>query len=283
MFYPINHMSVYSTHPLQCNSSGLIHSVYRRTVNIRVNGQLLALQSKGSPLSPISLITDLSQEVLSDLAFAPGQKVVISPGKITLMTSSSPHIFSWKSSTIHDLELRTHLKKEQVKELLLKIKKVVSNSSTGGFELLFHSPETSDLSPVLCAAKKHIDDCTSSLSNQNYCRAADALTGLIGLGTGLTPSGDDFLCGLLAGLRLPAQTSGLLSCLSEKISVHLEDTNDISAAFLSCALNGQYSMAVNSLCRLPDTKTILSSFLEIGHSSGIDTLCGVLYALETLS
>lgn len=282
MSYPITHLSACGEHALQHNSTGFVHSVYRKTVNIIVSDQLLALQTHSSPLSPISLITNLSQEDMENLTFCPGQRVLVSPQKIIIPADSSRHTFTWDTAQIHDLKLHSDLKKKQIFELKIKIKNVLSSASTGGFEILFQPLAPPELSLVLSAAKKYIDSSTCSLAEKNYDRAANFLCRLIGLGTGLTPSGDDFLCGLLAGLRLQSQTpSALLPYLTEKISEHLTDTNDISAAFLSCALKGQYSIAVNSLCRLPDAKAILTSFLAIGHSSGIDTLCGVLYGLET--
>ena len=90
--------------------------------------------------------------------------------------------------------------------------------------------------------------------------------------------------------------------LHKTIAEHLNDTVDVSAAFLHCALKGQFSLAVNHLlvntgCESPqDTSyvkcnpqitpgianipAITENFLAIGHSSGTDTLCGILYALE---
>ena len=108
---------------------------------------------------------------------------------------------------------------------------------------------------------------------------------------------------MLAGLILTGQTeSTFAKSLRKTIAEHLNDTVDVSAAFLHCALKGQFSLAVNHLlvntgCESPqDTSyvkcnpqitpgianvpAITKNFLAIGHSSGTDTLCGILYALE---
>ena len=58
------------------------------------------------------------------------------------------------------------------------------------------------------------------------------------------------------------------------------DTNDISRAFLDCSVQHHFSLAVNSLTDLPSADRILNVFSAIGHSSGIDTLCGVAYGLS---
>ena len=70
---------------------------------------------------------------------------------------------------------------------------------------------------------------------------------LIGLGIGLTPSGDDFLCGFLAGLRLSDGSSVFLPFLEQHILHTLDRTNEISAAFLRCAVLGQFSAPVHLL------------------------------------
>ena len=40
-------------------SEGMVHSVYRKTINLQMGSSLVALQAAGSPLSPVSLITGL--------------------------------------------------------------------------------------------------------------------------------------------------------------------------------------------------------------------------------
>ena len=108
---------------------------------------------------------------------------------------------------------------------------------------------------------------------------------------------------MLAGLILTGQTeSTFAKSLHKTIAEHLNDTVDVSAAFLHCALKGQFSLAVNHLlvntgCESPQDASyvkcnpqitpgianipaITENFLAIGHSSGTDTLCGILYALE---
>ena len=114
----------------------------------------------------------------------------------------------------------------------------------------------------------------------HYTTAAHSLSSLIGLGIGLTPSGDDFLCGVLAGLILRNCTSHPFSlALQQQLTTRLPDTNDISQAFLNCALQGQYSEAVCSLGHAAEEAQLSAAFSAIGHSSGMDTLCGILYAL----
>ena len=138
-----------------------------------------------------------------------------------------------------------------------------------------------EYSLILAAARSRILQCSECLEQHLYGDAAKHLAGLIGLGIGLTPSGDDFLCGVLAGLILRGEENHPFAhALCREITSRRFDTNDISRAFLDCSVQHHFSLAVNSLTDLPSADRILNVFSDIGHSSGIDTLCGVAYGLS---
>ena len=69
----ITDFSLHISRLLAPSSSGIVHSVYHRTINLMFHGRLAALQSRGSVLSPVSLLAD--QE---DLLAATGE--LITPG-----------------------------------------------------------------------------------------------------------------------------------------------------------------------------------------------------------
>ena len=69
----ITDFSLHISRLLTPSSAGIVHSVYHRTINLMFHGRLAALQSRGSVLSPVSLLTD--QE---DLLAATGE--LITPG-----------------------------------------------------------------------------------------------------------------------------------------------------------------------------------------------------------
>lgn len=115
---------------------------------------------------------------------------------------------------------------------------------------------------------------------------------LLGLGNGLTPAGDDFLVGFLAGLHCrpcPANRDRLHRLQSIIRRQAPKRTHALSLAFLLPACTGRFPEDLAALVRLahvPDaTATTLrqtaARVLHFGHTSGADTLTGMLRALET--
>ncbi|NCB63247.1 MAG: DUF2877 domain-containing protein [Clostridia bacterium] len=109
---------------------------------------------------------------------------------------------------------------------------------------------------------------------------------LVGLGPGLTPSGDDFLVGLLA-VWTAWEGENARQTLADQVSARLNRTGELSGAFLRCALEGEFSLPVLEVIRVLNQDAenqlpALARLCSIGHSSGSDLLGGVLYGLRGL-
>ena len=117
-------------------------------------------------------------------------------------------------------------------------------------------------------------------------RAAGAppasVDGLVGLGPGLTPSGDDVLAGALLALHAFARPD-----LADRLAAWLEPraaerTGAISLAHLECAAHGEGAAALHdALAALSsgDPVTLAGSTAAVGalgHSSGWDGLAGIV-------
>jgi hypothetical protein len=118
--------------------------------------------------------------------------------------------------------------------------------------------------------------------------AQTAALGLVGLGIGLTPSGDDFLVGLLAGLE--ATDHPLRDALAAAIARETPGrTTEFGAALLEHACRGEFSQ------RLHDVLIAIAAHDDVGlpraiaraeaygATSGADTLAGLSCALEVAS
>jgi len=98
----------------------------------------------------------------------------------------------------------------------------------------------------------------------------DAAAPLLGLGPGLTPSGDDFIGGFLIVSRHQRVAEWALALAPRR-------TNKISAAHLAAAAAGEAAAALhNALGGGP-----LTPLLALGHSSGWDMLTGAIAALKS--
>ncbi len=285
MIYFISHTTDYTSEILSSCKEGTVHSVYRKTINLKIGSYILALQAAASPLSPISLITTLDEKSMADLSVTAGQMVNIKNSTINISAPKADIHFKYFNAPLFSSKL---FPVTDFDKCLPVLQQVLNSSRSNGFRTLFwntgpmYAPVSGlDLSLVLTSAGSRISKCTTLFNQKFYEDAAMELTHLLGLGIGLTPSGDDFLCGVLAGLILCGKSSHPFSrCLKAGLLKHLSDTNDISQAFLMCALHSHFSQAVKSLTSSGSAEDILTVFEAIGHSSGIDTLCGIFYAVS---
>lgn len=109
---------------------------------------------------------------------------------------------------------------------------------------------------------------------------------LVGGGRGLTPSGDDALCGVLLALRGRGLGEDRFQGLAGTVHAAASTTTSLSASLLRAASAG-YAVAdvvrlVTAACAgdEPGAAAALPAVLTIGHSSGADLVAGVLGTLD---
>jgi len=102
------------------------------------------------------------------------------------------------------------------------------------------------------------------------------VTYLAGLGFGLTPSGDDYLLGVMASLWITKNTHPL----DEIARLSSQKTTSLSAAYLIAASKGDFAECWHDLVRSilnqnpKNLRDSISKFTQIGASSGQDALAG---------
>ncbi len=111
---------------------------------------------------------------------------------------------------------------------------------------------------------------------------------MIGLGPGVTPSGDDILIGFLAGLwslagENPMRLSFIQSFGSALSSITTQ-TNEISRTYLYHAARGQVASSLSNLAgaiaKGGEVSQPAQSAMRVGHSSGMDSVTGLLIGLR---
>ncbi|MFB9269519.1 DUF2877 domain-containing protein [Bradyrhizobium erythrophlei] len=116
-------------------------------------------------------------------------------------------------------------------------------------------------------------------------RVASGLAGLIGLGPGLTPSGDDLIGGALIALAALGHTERR-DALWNHCRPLVEHTNDISRAHLQAAARGYGAAALHAAIHatmggeVAKLRQAVSALTAIGHSSGLDAFAGSLIVLR---
>jgi hypothetical protein len=109
----------------------------------------------------------------------------------------------------------------------------------------------------------------------------EAIGTLLGLGPGLTPSGDDLLGGALIALRGLGWSPAADRLAAWVLERAARRTHPISRAHLACAAAGEGAAPVHqTLCALCASGAIgldpaLDALERVGHSSGWDTLAGI--------
>jgi hypothetical protein len=120
--------------------------------------------------------------------------------------------------------------------------------------------------------------------------ATSALDRLVGRGPGLTPSGDDVIVGLLAGLWSSVGERSVrrafLNALGTAVTAAAAATGDISRIYLTHAAHGRFAepliVLMHHIGAGADRSAIeaaAAAALRVGHSSGGDGVFGLLLGL----
>jgi hypothetical protein len=127
-------------------------------------------------------------------------------------------------------------------------------------------------------------------TRQHNLTDSSAVNALIGLGSGLTPSGDDILVGYMAGLwcttRDQDERMKFVSNLGKAIIYQSQQTNEISRTYLYHAVQGQVSSRLADLAgaisrgeKSGHIASCTEVAMQVGHTSGTDSVTGLLIGL----
>ena len=280
--------------PPQQEVIGWVHSCYARILNVRTSGgRLLTLQGEGMLQAPLGLA--LATEVAVPGIRLPIGALVVqdiptarrSPAALRLRCADA---FVWDGQVMAQSGLTPS---------------VLAHMAHGLAAWLCHHTPERGLTPLLLALEQRPMDL--SATNAAAYRALAPLwaepqtftvstllilvPALVGLGEGLTPSGDDFLVGLLAVLHL----TGFLPCRADApVQAQLCEcvrlgTSQLSGEFLRCAFAGHFAepliMLVRALCA-PEADAWMghaATLASVGHSSGVDAMVGIALGCRLLA
>lgn len=270
-----------------------------RGIYLKTEGRWLVFISFEPYRSPLTINLCLKDQT-ADRGFAnvsAGQAARISPGRLTIHDAeieiSTANCHVWEPGVLPMPALPKH---ERYHRLAAVANRMLLRKVGAGLSGLLPSLLGLPATPPDCEFD-HAFRPEVLLRLQKSFQAGDLqdtlvlLVDLLGVGAGLTPSGDDFVSGILLSLNRwkdVLMPDGNLSSLNERIIPSAyQKTNTLSANLIECATLGmadeRLMTAIDYLmCGIPQAVECLDPFMDWGHSSGVDVFAGMVTVLSAL-
>jgi hypothetical protein len=262
---------------------GRVHSVFARAVNVIVpDGSLLTLASRAMDDAPDTLVVDLPTfdgrrvAVGAPVATREGALLV---GQVLAIRSDGarPWVPMLPRYPARDAQLRRNL--DVVREHLAGL-----HGGSDGVALTGSSAAGIAASALLA---RHTAALGRALELADAGAARVQAEALVGLGQGLTPSGDDVLLGLFAVLHLPGGPCEPLRDLGRQVLARAAHrTHAISLCALRAAAEGRVRARIVALLSAltsgerETTLKTLRAVLAIGSTSGHDIVAGIVLGCD---
>ncbi|MDO5672416.1 MAG: DUF2877 domain-containing protein [Actinomycetaceae bacterium] len=247
-----------------------VHSVFDKTVNLQCGDLFFTLAIAQVDDAPHT--ARLSQPLWTP-ATKPGDTGCVGQGVISLGSACArltPSCLRWNP---HLAPMST-----QGKARLAHAVEVIEN-------LRAHAPSPAHNDVYAQDLRERYENLEACLALNDSAKLHSAALRLVGLGYGLTPSGDDIITGALLVSSIPR--AGLHWAV-EPLTISDAElrTTKVAAVMLMHAARGRFSNALVELAVAiaagADVRACASRVLAIGSSSGSDMLLGVLAGLKTV-
>ena len=283
--------------------------IYKDLIYVRIACRVYAIQNRRIAMSPISVSIQDELDFRS-LDLYPGDSGEVTPEKITIKSLvidiSNPKVISLKlsGSTKSDGFLKEiiqweDLLREVMKDTLDEKSQLTAEGNVplkGIGEVILGMKSLKSISHVRTdESGVHVQEIFTRRVNDFILKFQDGketsfecLAHVIGLGPGLTPSGDDFLSGLLSLLWYldeENEVSLFKNSVLRRMLPRADGTTPVSMAFLKAAMNGEFTESILDLYqamgrnKVEESKEILREISKQGHSSGTDILAGILFGM----
>jgi len=239
--------------------------VFENTVYLKTrNDDLICLTSKDVK-APMNLNLNTPVDFLKLDCIS--KKAIRTPTGLKLETI----VFDTKNSKIYPTTKDYEMKNGLRNRILFSVDEINILDTLGSI-LDNHSPFFNELS-------YSIRSISESTQKRDLMKLSNQLSGIVGLGNGFTPSGDDFIVGFLFCLNR------ILSSSNHKHGkfVIMGNTNWASKKFIDYSQNGiviePLEVFVNFLLSGEnEIKSSLMDLIQVGKSSGIDASIGAIIA-----
>ena len=208
---------------------------------------------------------------------APGQPVAVKDGQLLLVSGAL-------KLQLHSVPKETNTVSPDEMWLQEGVNLLIANRKETGLSSLVYplfTEQTPELNPYCRVALPHVRALLQGLKEDKTEEISPSVCALMGLGPGLTPSGDDLLSGLVYGLRhSPIRDSAACNTLITTIREFApERTNAVSADYLLAMADDAPFALMAEAWKDPAAGAAL---MQIGSNSGSEMLLGLLCAGSVL-
>ncbi|GEL03610.1 DUF2877 domain-containing protein [Rummeliibacillus stabekisii] len=285
-------------HPiLKNNPQGNVHSVFNNSFNLVFGEHLIHIgtSENGTPPFGITLkegAQKLAQQVIQNeevmwnsvldaLVLAPNLSISLKKAAITIPVLQHIKV---NSTSINEI----------IRAIAVEL--TSDNWQTGltqnleDNQLIKEYILTKNFKPVQPILKE-LDKLSLLASGDESVEPKSVFDFWIGRGLGLTPSGDDLLTGLCAAITaLGSQKNSFQKKLhSYLVEYGIKRTTSIALEYLMYATQGKFHSHLINMMQImtnPQNENLQDALLEmkkLGHTSGTDTLLGMLLGIKALS
>jgi hypothetical protein len=244
------------------SEAGRVHSVFDRAVNLAWHdGQLLTLQESAPLVAPFAVALDRLPRSPDVYTGAPVRR---RGGALAL----AEFTLDWKSAAVANTAMP-------------------AGRCGADLLLLDRLSAIAECAPALNSAAARLARArlAEGLRTSEADAFVDGALGLLGLGEGLTPAGDDFLVGTLAVVhRCAPSWLRERSAIAATIGGRADGaTTAVAREFVSHALAGHFAESLIELLTAESSEAAeraAARLLSTGATSGADTLAGVRAAIR---
>lgn len=288
---------------------GEIHSVFQRAVNIRTTGgHLISVISSAGQDGPNTLVTDLPRDMdFIAMGLRSGMPVRLDRVEVDLgrgalclrigraqkwwpRLAGGAERLDWARLKRNVSSLLKNLPMMESEEGLGKLLFLVNEMVSGRWKELTGKRFNRTTRQALGGIRNLL----TGVMERDETLLKKGLGKLVGLGTGLTPSGDDLLLGFSGSLsvvsrraRVP-EMEDLLNLIERHLRALKDRTTFVSGNLLSYACAGRVSSPVLSVIRAlmfhrpSEARSAAEDLMCLGASSGSEVLLGILLALSLI-
>jgi hypothetical protein len=241
------------------SGAGTLLHYSSKAINLDFKSRVITILNRDGIITPSSIILDTDGLERIEEAFISGGNLTSSRFSVIIENpvDLKLHLHDGADRTFAERILRGHLRQKE-RSIMNGLLSIL------GEEI---APSRSWLETVV------LRDQIRSLDEKNMVGLASRL---LGKGFGLTPSGDDFILGMVSIMDLFGRD---VSTLRRMIDTY---GNAFSRTVLADALDGYYPRPLlsmlNSLASERDADCSAATLLKMGHTSGHDVLAGMYYA-----